>query len=430
MFLYRILSVILFPFFKLYLNKRRKKGKEASDEVRFKERFGYASVERPVDKKVVWFHGASVGEVNSILSFADDFLIKYPSDAFVLITSNTVASAEMLSKKLNGKNNIIHQFVPIDDYFSVRRFLNHWKPDIGFFVDSDLWPNLLMMAKNRNVPLFLLNARITDKSYYSWLKLRWFIKKLLSAFKIIFAKSDDDMKKFSFLGGQKVLCFGNLKYSAEPFKYDQSEFDFMKSKISDRHIWLASSTHSGEDEFIIDSHIDVLKVYKDSLLILIPRHTNRLNEIIKSIERFDLKYAVRSKGEVISDDINVYVADTIGELGLFYSLSDIVFVGGSFVNIGGHNPIEPMQLKSIVITGPNYQNFQDMYDEMIEENIAFRVMNIRELSVLILRYMDDLNKVEKDNIINKAFDFVNDKAMVKEKICRELYDDLKRVFGK
>jgi len=345
--LYAILTILLAPIIRLYLQYRLYKGKE--DAGRFRERLGYASKPRPAGK-LTWFHCASVGESISVLP-----LIERLSDTNILITSGTVTSAKLLEKEIakrDGKT-IIHQYVPVDTIFAVKRFLKHWQPDLAVWVESELWPNLVLQTK---CPMLLLNGRMSEKSYQKWRKMRPFIKSLLGKFTLVLPQTEHE--KFAELGAKNVRYIGNLKYTAPPLSYDEKELAKLQTQIGDKKIWVAASTHKGEEEIIKQTHEFIRKSYSDTLTIIIPRHPNRRNEIMAIFPDAGL----RSENSSIKSD--VYIADTMGELGLFYSLSDIAFVGGSLIPHGGHNPLEPAKLHCAVITGKYVHNFNEIYAEL------------------------------------------------------------------
>ena len=361
LFLYRFLMFVLKPMVRPVLFVRRLKGFETKDKNRKMERFGFSSVKRP-DGNVIWFNASSVGESNSIIPVIDEILKKYPT-SFVLVTTTTLTAAENMAKKLSGKN-AVHQFLPIDRRAYVDRFFDYWKPSLGFFVDSDFWPNLILSAKAHNIPLVLLNGRVSDRSFAKWKNNLPFIKPLSSVFEFSFGKSEDDCKKLSVMGFKNPVCVGNLKYAVPPLSYDKEEFKKLSAEVEKRHLFVVSSTHPGEEELCLSAFMTIKQRFPDCLMIIAPRHPARGEEIKSLVEANNLSAGLRSAGAKVTKNMDVYIANTMGELGLFYELSDIAFVGGSLVKWGGHNPMEPARLHNVVLSGKYVHNFQETYDIM------------------------------------------------------------------
>ena len=430
---YKILITLMYPVIYLYLKYRQSKGKENINPKRFSERFGKASLPRP-NGKIIWFHGASLGELNSAMAFMHDTLKKYFNNK-ILITYSSHNADKIIPNKFKNNPNFICQFIPVDIPFCIERFMNYWKPSVGFFIDSELWPTLLSSAKRHNIPMFLLNARITKKTFkkFSSTLGKKLFNEMISAFNFVFATSKVDEKFLKQLvtpeHHNKIKNFESLKYSAAPLVPNETKLKEIQDMIGDRLRWVAGSTHKtdrAEEHSIFAAHSLVIKQYPEALLILCPRQYNRAEEICIIAKQYNLNIAVRSKGEKITKDTNVYIADTLGEMGIFYSIADIVFIGRSLVNLGGSNPIEPMQLKSVTITGKYYQNFQDIVDEMLEKQVIVGLRNDRQLGEIVLRCFDKNNTEDVKDIINRSYDFVMSKANVKERI----FDTIKIILDK
>lgn len=413
--LYRILMFILKPMVRPVLFLRRKKGLETTDKNRKCERFGVASVKRP-QKKIVWFNAASVGESNSIIPVIDELLKKSP-DCFVLVTTTTVTAAENMAKKLSGKN-AVHQFLPIDRTAYVKRFFNYWKPSIGFFVDSDFWPNLILSAKSYNIPLVLLNGRVSDKSFAKWKNNLAFIKPLAEAFEFTFGKSNDDCKKLSVMGFKNPVCVGNLKYAVPPLSYDKEELKNLSSQIGKRHLFVVSSTHPGEEELCLSAFMIVKQRFPDVLMIIAPRHPARGEEIKSLVENNNLTAVLRSSGAKITKNLDVYIADTMGELGLFYQLSEAAFVGGSLVKWGGHNPMEPARLHNAVLSGKYVHNFQETYDLLNKEKAVVLVNDEKDLASKIKGFFE--NPDAQKDYMSRAFYVAEREAAVLNRVMEKL----------
>ncbi len=359
---YSITGILLTPFVHIWLGRRAKRGKE--DMVRITERFGYASTARPVGK-LVWLHAASVGEAQSVLTLVKALLAQHPG-THVLVTTGTVTSAALIAgQKLAG---VIHQFVPVDTYFSVRRFLKHWQPDLALWVESELWPQLLWQTNDRNIPMLLINARMSVSSFSGWRKWPRTIKKLLACFTTIYAGSEVDAQHFAALGAEDVRDVGNLKYDAGALPIDQALLAELSTATKDRRLWVAASTHANEEQMVADVERHVAQQFAGLLCILIPRHATRGDAIAADLRQRGYNVAQRSKGETITAGTELYLADTMGELGSFYRLADIVFLGGSLVATGGHNPLEPARLSAALITGPHVHNFATIMNHLQREN--------------------------------------------------------------
>jgi 3-deoxy-D-manno-octulosonic-acid transferase len=375
------------PFVRPALWLRRRRGLESSDPPRMEERFGVASVIRPKGR-IFWFNASSVGEANSIVPVVERVLARY-KDVYALVTTTTLTGAEVMSKKLKDKR-AIHQFLPVDRGAYVKRFLDYWKPSAGFFVDSDFWPNLMLSSARRGVPLVLLNGRISDRSYRRWMKNRNVSAKLLSTFIYLFAKSDEDKKKLLGMGAKVVVCVGNLKYGVPPLEYDEKVLGALEKSLGGRKAWVAASTHEGEEALLEISHRVVRAAHPDALLIIAPRHPARGVEIAKMFEERGYSVAVRSTGQKITSETAVYIADTLGELGLFFKLAPVAFVGGSLLpNLAGHNPFEPAKLGDAVLSGMFVSSFAETYDIMKAEDAVIMVEDETELGNDVARLFSE-----------------------------------------
>ncbi len=358
------------PLTPLILKRRAKKGKE--DPARQNERHGKPVLTRP-DGLMFWLHGASVGECLMLLPVVRRLLDSHPA-AHVLVTSGTVTSAEILDKQLPER--AFHQFAPLDYPKAVDGFLNHWKPALAIWAESEIWPNLVRKTRAKNIPMALLNARFSEKSLESWSKRKKSAQALIGAFDLVLAADTQTADGLTWLLDRPVEAAGNLKDAAPPLPVDNSALKALKSQTKNRAIWCAASTHDGEDIHILKAHKQVLDRYKSSLLILAPRHPNRSQEIQKLLRSEDLSFVTRSSGKDISRDSQVYLFDTIGEMGLAYRLSKLTFVCGSLLDgLSGHNPLEPARLGNAVLTGAHISSFADSYMSMIAFNAAQRLLS-------------------------------------------------------
>ncbi len=407
MLIYRIISIFLFPLLLVYIFIRAFKGKE--DVLRLHERFGIASKKR-FDGDIIWIHAASVGEANSALVLVDEILQSSVKTS-VLFTTTTLTSAAILANKIKDcDGRLIHQFMPIDSYFIVKKFLAFWCPKKIFFVESEIWPNFIYEAWCVKTPIILVNARMSEKSFTRWAFAREFGFRIFDYFKMIFVQSEDDHRRYSQLSRADVLFYGNLKLQAANIKYDHDELQKIKDQINSRKFWLAASTHAGEEEIIFATHKKLKEKFTDLLTIIVPRHPNRALDIIKS--QPDLCFSRRSLGQAINEKTEIYLADTLGDLGLFYALSDFAFIAGSLKDIGGHNPYEAIKLNCAVISGKYFVNFKEIYQKLSEHNCCV----IAEENNLYEFVKDFLQNPQlAQNQAKRAFDLIiNDDNIAKK----------------
>lgn len=350
--LYVVLTYLAGPGLRLWLAIRRARGKE--DRVRIGERFGRPGRGRPKGA-LIWVHGASVGESLSILPLIERLIAVRP-DVSILVTTGTVTSATLMAGRLPP--GAFHQFIPIDRRTEVRRFLDHWKPDLALWLESELWPNLLAETSARGTPIVLVNARMSPRSFARWRRRPRFARFVLTRFALCLAQSEADAGRLDTLGAPSPSCPGNLKFASSPLPVDEDALAGLRKELGSRPVWLASSTHPGEEEIVADAHKRLGEQYDGLLTIIVPRHPGRGQAIARDLARRGLEVALRSAGDAVAPGTAIYVADTMGELGLFYRLAGVVFVGGSLVPHGGQNPLEPAQLDSAILYGPHMTNFQ------------------------------------------------------------------------
>lgn len=365
--IYKALTAIAAVPLTSLLKKRVRRGKESA--TRYTEKMGQPSRSRPKGK-LLWLHAASVGEVQSALILIDKIRAAYPTIE-ILITTGTRTSASYLENRLPDR--CVHQFYPLDHPVWVSRFLDHWQPDIALWMESELWPNMVLAMKQRGIPAALLNARMSSRSFARWRWLSGSIRKILGGFDMVVAQNNAAQDYYKKLGAQRVMMGGNLKYSAVPLFCDESEYEKMLIAAHGRPLWLYASTHEGEEALACDVHGMLKNTLPSLLTVIVPRHPERGEAIERLCKAQNLNAIRRGDGKRLPDeDTDIYIADTLGELGLFYRLSPLSMVGRSFSKDGGggHNPIEPAQLGSAVLSGVNVQHFQDVYDEMWEDGAA------------------------------------------------------------
>lgn len=369
---YKAATVLGYPLIAVCLAIRKAKGKE--DLTRFPERMGYAGKPRP-DGRLIWIHGASVGETLSALPLINKLSELYPA-VRIMVTSGTLTSADLMAKRL--PENAFHQFVPVDTPAAVKRFVDYWKPDAALWIESEFWPNLLSEIAAHKIPLILINGRVSDRSFERWRKFPAFCRELQGLFTKSFGQTDEDARRLRVLGAKDAACVGNLKFAAGDLPYDADEFAKLEKQIANRPCWIAASTHEGEEEQLAFVQ-NALKT-KNTLMILAPRHPKRGDEIEKLLKPAGLSVARRSRGEDIAPDTAVYLADTIGEMGLFYRLAQIAFVGGSLVAFGGQNIIEPARLGKAVVCGKYMMNFKEIVAKAVAAGALTVVEDKKELA--------------------------------------------------
>lgn len=370
---YRLATTALAPLAPFLLRRRILRGKEHSE--RADERLGIASQPRPAGA-LVWVHGASVGECLAALPLIETMLASARCN--VIVTSGTVTSAKVMSERLPAR--ALHQFVPVDTPAATARFLDYWRPQVGLFVDSDIWPNLVLGAKERGVRLALVNARMSKRSFESWRLAPATAGALLTAFETCLAQDDEIAARFRTLGAHDVRMIGSLKADAPALPADAEKLEALRQAIGTRPVFLAAQTHSGEEETILPAHDALRRTFADLLTIVVPRHPARGADIAMLCGTRNCR--LRSKGHSPDNDTAVYIADTMSELGLFYRLAAFAFVGGSLIHHGGQNPLEPAKLDCAVLAGPHTFNFTSAYEAIFQAQGAGRVNTTGEIAAL------------------------------------------------
>ncbi len=381
--LYRAASWVSAPVAELLLRQRLKEGKE--DPARMQERTGLAGRARPAGP-LLWIHGASVGESLSVLPLVERFKKDYPA-LNVLVTTGTITSARLMAERLPP--SAIHQFIPVDHPRFVRGFLDHWKPDAAIFVESEFWPNLLIETRRRARYMALVNGRVSPKSFADWKGKPQSIRFLLSHFDLLIAQDRQNAERLTALSGRDVRSYGNLKNAAPPLPGDVVEETRILADLDGRPFWLAASTHPGEEQAIIAAHKTLKAELPGIVTLIAPRHPERGEEIAALAAEAGVVSRRRAKGEKIDRATDIYIADTLGELGLFYRLSNATFVGGSLVEKGGHNPLEPARLACAILHGPHIFNFAETYADIRGAGGAALVRNDRDLAAAVKRLFAD-----------------------------------------
>jgi 3-deoxy-D-manno-octulosonic-acid transferase len=353
---YRKLSAAALPLAPVLIKRRLKQGKE--DPARINERRGVTRDVRP-HGPLVWIHGASVGEVLAAAGLIERLRAL---NLRILLTSGTVTSAAVVAKRFPP--DVIHQYVPYDSPRYVARFLDHWQPSLALFVESDLWPNLILAGSARRLPMVLINGRMSHRSFPRWRRISGTIEALLGRFEVCLAQSEVDAERFTALGSRNVVTTGNLKLDVQALPADNARLERLMSVTRGRPVIVAASTHPGEEEILAEMHRELAGCFPSLLTVVVPRHPNRGEAIAGMIAASGLRVSLRSREDLPTATTDIYVADTMGELGLFYRLAPIVFMGGSLVTHGGQNPIEAIKLGAAIVHGPHVFNFTDVYDAL------------------------------------------------------------------
>jgi 3-deoxy-D-manno-octulosonic-acid transferase len=378
---YRLLATALTPLAGTVLQRRLARGKE--HPTRIAERRGEASVPRPKGP-LVWVHGASVGELVAALPIVERLRAR---EFAVLVTSGTVTSAELASKRLPA--NVIHQFVPLDSPIFIKRFLDHWRPDLALFVESDLWPNLILGTAQRRIPLILLNGRMSERSFARWQRLPKTIETLLERFDLCLVRAPEDAERFGALGAPRIQTTGNVKLDVPPLPADLKALTALRVAIAGRQIIVAASTHPDEEGAVFEAHRRLRLNYPRLLTVIVPRHPERGAEVAALATSHNLEASQRSQRILPNAATEIYICDTLGELGLIYRLASVVFMGGSLVPHGGQNPIEPIKLGAPVVHGPHVENFADLYEALDKASGTGAVADAAELAARLKALLSD-----------------------------------------
>lgn len=411
--IYNFLIRILYPLvIKRYINKRKQNGKE--DIKRFNERIGKPKMKRP-EGKLIWFHGASVGESLSMLPLITRLLELYPN-LHIMVTTGTVTSAELMNKRLPER--AFHQYIPIDNPTFAARFLRHWKPDLALWFESELWPAMLSNIKARNIPLLLVNGRISNKSFKRWQQFDFICKELLDCFTFCLGQSEEDAYRLRVLGAKEAICLGNLKYAGFQPPVDPAKREEIAAQIGNRPLWNVSSTHNDEELKIGKFLKRVQDKVPGLLTIIAPRHPNRGPEIQEALNEIGLKTALRSKGEKIIGTTDVYIADTIGEVGIWYDLAPLVFIGGSLIPHGGQNFMEPSRMRDAVLVGPHMFNFTDAMNRAKKADAVIQVNDVNELEENVIQLLTNPELLEAKRSL--AYNWAHGEAKVLDGIVEKV----------
>lgn len=414
--LYALLFLVLTPVLPLYLRWRQKRGKE--HPTRLDERFGMTHCARP-EGRLIWVNAVSVGEAQTALILIREILRNH-KDVQFLLTTVTTTSEKVVAPQITDLS-VIHQFAPIDHPDWIARFLNHWKPDAALWMESELWPNTLLALKARHIPAALVNAHMSDRSFKLWMRAAATAKELMHCFVLGFAQSEQAAHKFRALGLTTIIRIDNLKYAAPPLPYNEEAYINLKGAIGTRPVWLYASTHANEELIAARIHKKLQKTIPDVLTIIVPRHPARSSDIRAQLSSENLHVCLRSETQTLPHaQDHIYLADTLGELGLFYKLSGIACIGRSFSQDGGggHNPIEAAQHDCAIIVGPYVQNLQEIFDDFLAASAAIQTPAPDALYHTIHTLLN--NPAHKARLIENANALVRKKQSVAAQIVSNL----------
>lgn len=406
------------PLLEHILQRRLARGKE--DPARIGERRGVASLPRP-EGRLFWIHGASVGECQAALALIDRLLAHDPA-LNILLTSGTRTSAELMSSRLPDRAR--HQYVPLDNPTWIAAFLDHWRPDAGIFVESDLWPNLIIAAQECGIPLILANARMSPTSFARWQRLSFLTGRLFRNFALVLASNEAQRLGFADLTDAPVRFVGNLKRAAAPLPAEESKLAELRKAIGERPVFLAASTHEGEDRAVAEAHRIAAAEKPDLLTILAPRHPNRGAAIADALGSEGFKARRRSDGLLPDSETAIYIADTLGEMGTFFTLADVVFVAGSLVPVGGHNPLEPAHFAKPVLFGQLMAKNADIASDMIDAGGALEVADATDLGRRVRDLLRDAALRQRIGAAAKTF--AESEALIAERMAELISEAVAR----
>tara|TARA_B100001094_G_scaffold165242_1_gene159974 strand:- start:481 stop:1731 length:1251 start_codon:yes stop_codon:yes gene_type:complete len=373
-FLYQIILSLILLFSPIIIIIRVVKNKE--DKKRFLEKFSISTKKKKAGK-LIWFHGSSVGEILSIIPLIKNYE-KNNSVGQILITSSTLSSAKIF-KKFKFKKTI-HQFYPIDHIYFTTRFLKYWKPSLAIFIESEIWPCMFKRLKKENIPLILLNARLTKKTFSKWMKIKNFTKSIFNQISIAYPQNYETKAYLKKIKVNKIKLIGNLKFIENNTEMQEINNDNLIKKFRNKKVWIASSTHSNEENFCAHAHIELKKKVKNLITIIIPRHVHRVKEIINNVKELNLKIITHSSKKNRLKDTDLYIVDTFGETNRFHRIASSVFLGGSIIKRGGQNPLEAARYGARILHGPNVDNFKDVYKLLKDLKISKKITTPKKLA--------------------------------------------------
>jgi 3-deoxy-D-manno-octulosonic-acid transferase len=396
-FWYKLLTYLFYPFSYIYLFLRKIRKKEHRS--RYKEKLSQIKIRRR-EGFLLWYHVASVGEAMSILPLLEHFK-EEEKIKNILITTVTLSSAQILEKKYKNDLKIVHQFLPLDVPLFVERFLNHWSPDLSIFVDSEIWPNFIFSIKKKKIPLLLVNARITKKTFFRWKFLKSFAKEIFEKFDLCLVSNSETNNHLINLGAKNVKNLGNLKFAKNKSSHKKLDLNFI-NKIKNRKVWCAASTHEPEEIFCAKTHVNLKKIIGNVLTIIIPRHINRIQKIYKDLSNLNLKICLYSELNNLDEKTDIIIVDSYGEAAKLYEISKCVLLGKSLVNSlkndSGQNPIEAARLGCAIFHGPHVSNFFDIYEYLKSLKVTKEVATTEALCKSLVEELKNNKKYNQENV--------------------------------
>lgn len=399
---YKFLTILFYPLLLLIIYCRKFIKKE--DKVRFKEKI-FSSHFKPQKTKgtfLIWMHGASIGEITSIIPIIKELKSLRKKINF-LITTTTISSGTLIEKYFSEDKNIVHRYFPIDTPHLSKKFINSWMPNLACFVDSEIWPNFINQLKKNKIPLILVNGRITEKTFKRWSIFKGLAEKIFSSFDICLASNKKSLIYLQNLKAKNVKYFGNLKFITDA--NSSSSLNDINKVFLDKHkVWCAASTHNNEEEFCVKAHQEIKKVHNNVITIIIPRHISRIDKIYKKLKRLNIKIQILNDNEVIKSDTEILLINSFGKLTQYFKYCKSVFIGKStlkkLISVGGQNPIEAARFGCKIYHGPYVSNFDEVYEFLNKINVAEKIDNFKEIS---LKIIDDLNnpKIVDENKVKK-----------------------------
>ena len=401
LFIYRIIINLITLISPIIILLRLLKKKE--DPKRFKEKFCSFS-KKKIKGKLIWFHGASVGEILSVIPLIEK-LEKKGEIKQILITSNTLSSSKIISNLKLTK--VIHQFFPIDTNYHTQKFLKYWKPSIAIFIDSEIWPNMIYNIKKNNISLTLINARITNKSFRKWKIFSKTAKNIFQKFDLCLSSSLKSKRYLKILGVKKIKYIGNLKFTQTEKDINELNKSLRKFFLT-KNIWCASSTHEKEEKICLEVHKKLKLKYKNLLTIIIPRHIHRTKEILSEIKKLNLKVHLHDSGGIVNNKTDIYLVNSFGQTQSFFKICKVIFLGGSIIKHGGQNPLEPARFGCKILHGPNVWNFNEIYNLLKNYKITIKIKDSKQL---FSKVNDMINKKSKTNDLKNKFKGLGNKIL-------------------
>jgi len=401
LFIYRIIINLITLISPIIILLRLLKKKE--DPKRFKEKFCSFS-EKRLKGKLIWFHGASVGEILSVIPLIEK-LEKKKEIKQILITSNTLSSSKIISNLKLKK--VIHQFFPIDTNYHTQKFLKYWNPSIAIFIDSEIWPNMIYNIKKKNISLTLINARITNKSFRKWKIFSKTAKNIFQKFDLCLSSSLKSKRYLKILGVKKIKYIGNLKFTQTEKDINELNKSLRKFFLT-KNIWCASSTHEKEEKICLEVHKKLKLKYKNLLTIIIPRHIHRTKEILSEIKKLNLKVHLHDSGSIVNNKTDIYLVNSFGQTQSFFKICKVIFLGGSIIKHGGQNPLEPARFGCKILHGPNVWNFNEIYNLLKNYKITIKIKDSKQL---FSKVNDMINKKSKTNDLENKFKGLGNKIL-------------------